>query len=61
MDTRPILDPVQVQLQRQLIALPLARKAPYPPHLPQILQTIAGLCDASHFKRLGRRQVINPK
>jgi len=55
MDTRPILDPVQVQLQCQLIPLRLAGKAPYLSHLPQILQSIAGLCDAGRFKRLGRR------
>jgi hypothetical protein len=56
MDTRPILDPVQVQLQRQLLLLQVARQAPYP---PRILHTIAGLCDAAHRQRLGRRQVIN--
>jgi len=56
MDTRPILDPVQVQLQRRFIPLQVARSALYLPHLPRILHTIAGLCDAAQFKGLGRHR-----
>jgi hypothetical protein len=56
MDTRSLLDPVQVQLQRRFISLQIARQAPYP---PRILHTIAGFCDAAHFQWLGCRQVIS--
>lgn len=58
MDTRPILDLVLVQLQRQVVPLQVARQTIYP---PRILHTMAGLCDATHFQRLERRQVINSK